>query len=524
MSVKYSVKIAALIVMTSIFFSRILGFIREILITNIYGRSIETDAFYAAFTIPDFMFYLLVGGTLSSGFIPIFTSYLAKGNEEEGWRIASNFANIVFISLLILTVLGIIFAPYIVPLIAYKFSGEQLALTIKLTRIMFPAVAFTCLAGLQAGILNAYQKFAISSLGPIVYNIGIIMSLIILGDTYGIEGIAYGVVISAAANFVIQLLALSNKLNFYQWLFEPRQEGLNQIIKLAIPSIIGLSISQINLIITQNIASGFDEGSITALRLANAVMSLPIGIFAMGISTAIFPTMTRQIALSNLSEYKETFSLGIRTILFITIPASVGMIVLREPIVRFLFSSGQFNEHDVQVTAYVLFFFAIGIAFSGGIQLLTKGFYSIHDTITPVILGFITIIINVILNILFLKYSSFSIGGLALATSLSAAVNMILLLVVFRKKMNGIDGLRILKTVTLTILTSIVMGIIINKLLYTIPFSINTKFGQTIEVFTLITIGFVVFAIFSIIFKMEEGQYFMSVIKSRLKPSNNDNN
>lgn len=516
---KHSVKIAALIVMSSIFLSRVLGFFREMLLAGIFGRGTELDAFIAAFTIPDLMYYLLIGGTLSSAFIPIFTSYIVKDDEQKGWEVASNFINIIMLCLIIFSILGMIFAPYLVPLVAYKFKGETLELAIKLTRIMFPAVAFTCLAGLQAGILNAYQKFIASSFGPIAYNLGIILSLIILGDKYGIEGIAYGVVISAFLNFAIQFFALSKKTNFYSWIFDLKQDGLKQIIRLAIPTILGLSISQLNLIITQNIASGLEEGSITALKYANTLMSLPIGIFAMGISTAIFPALTRYAALDSMNEYKESFSLGLRTIFFITIPSSIGLFVLREPIIRLLFANGKFNEYDVSVTAYTLLFFCIGIAFSGGVQLITRGFYSIKDTITPLKIGFVTIVLNIILNIYFIKYTSLGIGGLSLATSLVSVFNMAIMFLVLNAKINGVNVKRIIKSFTKTLIASAVMGIIIYFGNLHVAFNISTKVGQLAQVGVLMIIGVGLFLITSLLLKMEEMDYALSIIKSRLKIS-----
>lgn len=517
MNAKHNVKSAALIVMTSIFLSRILGFFREMLIAGTFGRGIESDSFYAAFTIPDLMFYLLIGGTLSAAFIPIFTSYLANDKEEEGWVVASNFINIITISLLIFTVLGIIFTPQIIPLVAYNFKGEQLILTIKLARIMFTAVAFTCLAGLQVGILNSYQKFTASAIGPIVYNAGIILSLLILGKKYGIEGIAYGVVVSAIANFAMQFIGLSEKFKFYKFILDPKQESLHKIVKLAIPTIIGLSVTQFNLIITQNIASGLGKGSITAFKYANIIMQLPVGIFAAGISTAIFPTLTRQIALNEIEEYKETFSLGIRTIFFITIPSAFGLGVLREPIIRLLFSSGLFSENDVKITAYALLFFSMGVVFWGGIQLITRGFYSIQNTSTPVKVGVVMIAVNLALNLIFLKYSKLGIGGLSFADSLTAALNMIILAIIFNKKIKGIHVKRVLKSVSLTTIAASVMGGAVYLAAEFIKFNIHSKLGQIIQVSSLMTIGISVFGVLALLFKMEEAHYFTSVIKRKLK-------
>lgn len=519
---KNNVKLAAVIVMIGIMISRVLGYVRETLIANTFMGNIS-DAFYSAFLIPDFMFNLLIGGTLSAAFIPIFTSYLAADKEEEGWRVASNFINILALTIFAFALVGIIFAPFIMPFVAYKFTGEQLALTIRLTRIMFTSVAFLCLAGLHAGILNTYHRFTISQLGPVAYNLGIILSIIFFGKRYGIEHVAYGVVASALIYFLIQVIGLKSKLKYYKFIIDFKQEDLRKIINLAIPSIIGLSINQLNPIITQNIASGLGAGSISALRYANIVMWLPIGIFAAGISIAIFPTLTRQISLDKLDEFKSTFSLGIRTIIFVTIPCSIGLIVLREPVIRFLFKGGQFKEEYVGIAAGALLWFAIGIAFQSGVQLITRGFYCIQDTKTPVKVGFLTILINIILNIIFVKYTNFKINGLALSTSISYIFNMIALIIIYNKKIKGINIIKLFKSSVFTFISSSIMGIVIYISLNNITFNIYSKIGQLFEVLVLVTIGAIVFMISTLLFKMEEAYYFINIVKNKLKIGLNNN-
>ena len=525
MSSKNNVKLAALIVMTGIFLSRILGYVRDMLIASTFGMGMETDVFNAAFIIPDFMFQLLIGGTLSTAFIPVFTTYLVKGEEEEGWKLASNFINIIALLILVFTMLGIIFAPYIVPMVVdtNKFTDIKLLMTIKLTRIVFSTVAFTSLAGILIGIHNAYQSFVISAIGPIVYNVGVIITLLVLGNKYGIEGIAYGVIVSALCNFVILIIGLWKKLGLYRLILDPRQEGFHQIIKLAIPTIIGLSISYLNLPITLRVASSLGEGSITALKYANTVMWLPIGIFATGIATAIFPTLTRLATTGAFEDYKETFSLGIRTIMFISIPASIGLIVLREPIIRLLYLSGKFNVNAVQLTAFALLYYSIGIAFLSAIQLINRGFYSIKDTVTPVIVGFASILINVILNIIFIKFTTLEIGGLALASSLSAIFNTLVLSVLFQRKIRGIYAKRVIKSIFLTSVASVCMGFAIIISTQYIHFNAKIKIGQVYEVAVLITIGIAVFSTLVLIFKMEEAHYFISMFKNKLKIAENTN-
>ncbi|TZE81717.1 murein biosynthesis integral membrane protein MurJ [Calorimonas adulescens] len=511
---------AAGLLMVTITASRILGFIRETTVANIFGTSYVTDAFYAAFTIPDLMYYLLIGGALSSGFIPVFTSYLANNREKEGWEVASIFISVVLCLLVVVTILGIIFAPYLVPLVAYKFRGETLALTIRLTRIMFSAVMMTAIAGLESGILNSYQEFTASAFGPIVYNIGIILGAVMLGTRFGVYGLAVGVVAGAFGNVLTQFFStIRHAKGFFKFNLDVHNEGFKQIIALVIPALIGLSISQINLVVNQNIASGLAEGSITALRYANRLFQLPLGIFAMAISTAFFPSMTRQASIADYKSFKSTLSLGLRSIFFITIPSGVGLIVLSKPIVRLLFKSGSFTESDVAATAFALGFYSLGLFAHSAIQVITRGYYSIKDTRTPVIIGAMAVAFNVILNLIFVRYSNLALGGIAFSFSLSGILNMVVLLYILNKRLNGIETGRILMTIIKSTVSSLVMGAAAyySYVYLSSIFGIESKLNQLIHTGGSIIIGVIVFAAMAYILRMDELNVVLDIIKRRIK-------
>lgn len=508
--------------MIGILLSKVLGFVRQLIISNIFGLEGLTDAFYAAFTIPDLLFNMLIGGTISAAFIPVFTSLLVKDKEEEGWSVASNFINIIIVSIMFFTLLGMIFTPLLVSMVAYKFEGERLDITIKLTRIMLSGVLFTCLSGLGIGILQSYNRFIVAVLGPVIYNVGIIISLLSYKyyfSSYGIEVVAYGVVISSLIHFIIHFAALFNKIKFYKFKINVYDPEIKRIFKLAIPSIIGLSIIQLNFIITQNFASALPVGSITAFKYSNTIMLLPVGIIGMGIAQAIFPTLATQVTLNKLDDFRQTFSLGLRTVFFINIPASVGLLILREPIVRLLYSSGRFTEENVRITAYALLFFTLSIAFQAGIQILTRGYYSINDTITPVKVGGVTVLLNVILNYMFINYLylEYPVGSLIFASSISIIFNMVALAYIFNKKMGGINTKKIIISVTKTSIASLIMGMIIYFGYAYIQFNISSKIGQLIQVSTLMTFGILVFVASVFVLKMEEAYYFLNIIKNRLK-------
>lgn len=442
-----------------ILISRLLGFVRETIAGRLFSRA-ETDAFFAAFGIPDFMYYLLVGGALSAAFIPLFTEYLTRKEEEEGWRMASTFINFTVVVLIGFTVFGMIFSRQLAPLQAHGFEGSKLELLITLTKMMFPAVFFTALAGLMGGILNSYQHFFAPALGPVVYNVAIILGAYFLGPRYGVIGMAVGVVVGAAANFVTQAFYVArNTKGYLPNYINLKHPGIRRMFLLMIPALLGLSATQINILVTNTMASVLQEGSITALRFANRLILLPIGIFAMAISTAFFPTLSRLTADGKWEEFRRTLATGIRMILFVTIPSAVGFLLLRVEIVQLLFEGQKFTPAHTQATAYALAFYCIGLFAHGAIQLLPRGFYSLKDTKTPVLISMGTVAVSIALNFIFLRFTNLSHGGFALSFSIMGILNMALSLYFLRKKVGGIDGRNMAKTFLQSVLASVAMGL-----------------------------------------------------------------
>lgn len=515
-----SVVEAAGIVMFAILISRILGFVREMVIAKVFGRGYLTDIFYAAFAVPDLMYYLLVGGALSAAFIPVFTSYLAKDDEESGWEVASTFINVTVILLFAFTVLGIILAPLLAPFVAYAFHGEHRQLLIKLMRMMFPAVFFTALAGLEMGILNSYRLFTAPAFGPILYNIGIIAGAVLLGPRYGISGMAVGVVVGAISSFLLQLPFVLQRSR-YKLTMNLRHPGILRMVTLMIPSLVGLSISQINLIVNQNLASGLSGGDITALRLANRLVMLPMGVFAMGISTAIFPTLSRQAAREEMSDFKSTLSLGLRTVFLVTVPSAVGFVILREPIIKLLFERGEFTHADTLATAHALLFYSLGLVAQSGIQITTRIYYALQDTVTPVKIGLVTVAINVVLNLGLLKFTALGHGGLALANSIAVTINMIVLFSILRHKIQGADGKRIMISLVKSGVVSAVMGVVVylvNPVFERFFGGLGTL-GQALQVGSSVVVGVIVFGAGVLLLRMEEANMILEIIKKRLKRS-----
>ena len=511
---------AATIVMLAILVSRILGFIRERAVAEVFGRTATTDVFFAAFALPDLMYQLLVGGALSSAFIPVFTQYLAKDDEKEAWYVASVFLNATFLLLLLIMVLGVIFTPQLAPLVGMGFSGEQRDLLILLMRVTFPAVFFTALAGLCMGVLHSYQKFFLPALGPIVYNLGQILGAYILGPIIGIMGMAAGTVAGALGNFSIQFPAvLKRAKKHYRPVVDLRHPGIRRMGMLMLPAILGLSISQVNVIVSQNLASTLETGSIVALRLANRLINFPLGIFAMGISTAVFPTLARLTARGETEEFRRTLSFGLRVIFFITIPSAFGMAFLRVPIVRLLFESGEFLPGDTLATAFALLFYVPGLIAQSTLQVTTRGFYSLQDTKTPVKIGFVTVVLNFLLSVAFLRLTNLGAGGLAFAYSLSSIFNMALAMGVLGKRLGGLMDPRLWSTVVKSAIASVFMGVgaYYTASLVASYLPLSSKLGQAIQTFAAIGVGVAVYLALSLLFKMEESHYFLGLLKRKLR-------
>jgi len=502
--------------------SRILGFVRESLAGRLFTR-FETDAYFAAFTVPDFMYYLLVGGALSAAFIPVFTEYLARGEEEEGWRAASTFINTVVLLLFFFAGSGMIFADSVALVEAPLFQGPKLALVARLTRIMFSSVAMLAMGGLLSGILYSYQRFLAPALAPVVYNLGIIAGALLLGGRYGIAGMAAGVVTGAAGSLLLQAWAVFRRRPPYRFLyFDFRHPGFLRMLRLLLPALFGLSATQLNILFTNMMASGLPEGSISALRFSNRLIQLPLGIFAAAIGTAFFPAMARAVAVGKMEEYKETLSLGLRAIFFITIPAAVGLFVLRYPIIRLLFEGQRFSTRDTHLTAYALAFYSLGLFAHAAILILPRAFYSLQDTRTPVLVTAGSVGTSLLLNLAFLRFTALRHGGLALSFSLMGLINMGSLLYFLRRKVGTIDGGSLLRTFALSSLAGAMMGLGVFGLDRVLKFSglllgLRPTVAVLVEVLAGIGLGVAIYGLAAHFLRMEEMNVVLGILRRRLR-------
>jgi putative peptidoglycan lipid II flippase len=436
----HSVVKAAGLIGVATFSSRILGFIRDMVLARLFGATPAADAFFVAYRVPNLLRELFAEGSMSSAFIPVFTEYHTLKSRREAWELASAVFTTLLTIVTGITILGMLSAPGIVWLLAPGFHDDpaKLSMTTLLTRIMFPYLVFISLAALAMGILNSLRAFAAPAFSPVFFNIFIIGCAWFLSPVLSepILGVAVGVVAGGAAQFAMQLPGLKLRGMLFGFRSERNHPGVRRIGKLMVPSLLGLSVTQINITVSTILASFFSGGP-TYLFYGMRLIQFPLGIFGVALATAILPTLSAQATRGALDELRTTVGFGLRMILFIIVPAMLGLILLREPLVHVFFEHGSFTHADTVATATAVFFYAVGLWAFAGVRIIVAAFYSLQDTKTPALTAAVAVAGNIVLSLLLM--SPLGVSGLALATALAAMVNGGILIAVLNRRLGGVD-------------------------------------------------------------------------------------
>lgn len=443
--------IASAVVAATYFGSRLLGALRSVAIARAFGTAPELDAFYVGNRIPDLLFQLIAGATLASAFIPTFAHVRNQRGEQAGWRLASSVLNLVAIVTLVLAVAVYVAAPRLVPLTAPGLGdavgrgAEMRQLAIKLTRLMLIAPVIFSVSGMVSGILNARRRFLLSGLAPMLYNLAIIAGAIVYSTRFAAHGLEFGVtilalatVVGAAAHLLIQLPGLVQVGMRYYRSIDLHDQAVREVGMLMLPRTLGLAALQANFVITTYFASQMSAGTISSLNYAWQLVVLPLALVGQAIATAVFPHMADQAADHDQRELRRTLVHAIRAIIFLTIPATAGLVVLRIPVVTLLLQRGQFTAESTQVTAAALLFYSLGLAAQALIEILSRGFYALRDTRTPVTLGVLSMLINLVLSLIL--RGPLGYRGLALSLSLAVTIEATLLFYQLRRRLGGLDG------------------------------------------------------------------------------------
>lgn len=499
--------------------SRIMGYIRDMVMAYFFGSGFITDAFIAAFRLPNLLRRLFAEGSLVVSFVPVFTDYLKNKGEKEAFELAGSAVRILSIILTIVSILGVIFSAEILKLIAPGFNDpDKMALAVSLAKIVFPYAFFICLVALSMGILNAMGHFAAPAFAPVLLNLSMITAMFVgayISDdsVFRIRALAFGVLAGGVLQLGFQLPYLVKK-GFLFWkktvFFHP---GMKKIGKMMLPSVLGAGVYQINILAGTILASLLLEGSITWLYYADRIFQFPLGLFAISMGTAVLPSFSRQAAANDIEGMKDTFSYGLRLVFFITLPATAGLIVLREPIVAILFERGKFGSADVVMTANALFYYAAGLCAVSAVRIAAPVFYARQDAKTPVKIAVIAIIANILLSLWLmgpLKHC-----GLALATTLASFLNLILLFVTIRYQLGKIGGRTIMVSLLRSAFCAGVMGYCVHLLVLCLIPAYGKLSGVflTIELIVCIGAGIFVYILMSFLMKSPEIKAAVKLLK-----------
>ncbi len=440
--------------------SRVLGFVRDLVIAAAFGTGVYAEAFVVCFKLPNLLRDLVGEGATNAAFVPVLTECHEK-RKAEFWGLVSTLFYAMTAILLVLAVLGVVFAPAVVQLIApgFKNDAEKFPLTVQLTRVIFPYILFIGLSALAMGVLNSLKEFKSSAFGPILLNICMIIAGVYFEPTYGPMALVVGVLAGGVLQLVWQIPPLVRR-GFRLTKPTIGHDAAKKIGRLLLPRAFGSALYQINVFVDSILASFANivgPGGQSALYYSNRLFQLPLAIFGISVAQALLPTFSTQFVRSDLKGFKHTFSLAVESVTLLVVPASVGLLVLSEPIVRIVFERGEFNSYSTQITSSALFFYSLGLLSCCLIKMLVNAFYAMQDTRTPLKITFFGVLLNIILSLMFM--GPLKIGGLALASTLSATFNVVWLYLLFRRRLGALDEPRILAAFGKIVLAAIVMAV-----------------------------------------------------------------
>jgi len=487
--------------------SRLLGFIRDVVIARLFGVYIYAQAFVIAFKIPNLLRDLVGEGATNAAFVPVFSEYTVKHSKKEFWELANVVLNLLLVILMVITLLGIIFSPLIVRLIAPGFISDpyKLATTVRLNRIIFPYILLISLTAYSMGILNSLRHFAIPAFAPCLLNISIIVFALLFGE--GIKGLALGIMIGGVLQLAVQIPVLYKK-GFRLALFKKFKHPAAKIIgKLMLPRILSSCIYQLNNFVDSifgSLAWIVGEGGVAILYFAYRLILFPLGIFSTALSQAILPTFSTQALEDNYAQLKQTLTFGLRATFFVMLPASIGFMVLAHPIISTLFSGGRFDAYSITYTANALFFYSIGLFAYGATRILQSCFFALKDTVTPTKVAALALVINVVLNSILMF--PMKISGLALATSLSGITTFFVLFFILKKRLQPFNIRGISSSFVRIFVASLGMGAVCYFISQKNIILVNGILGRFINLGLVIILGLVSYLLFCFIFRVREMQ------------------
>ncbi|MEK6672206.1 MAG: murein biosynthesis integral membrane protein MurJ [Nitrospirota bacterium] len=514
---------AAGLMSVATFISRILGYVKDMVLAGYFGASGISDTFFVAFRIPNLLREIFAEGSMSSAFIPVLTDYRTRHGEEEAKRLVRITFTFIILFVGLICLAGILFAPAIVSVIApgFRNNPERFSQTVLLTRIMFPFLLFISLAALVMGALNIKRIFFVPSLAPAMLNVSIITAVLLLVPflEQPIIAVAAGVTLGGLVQFAFQMPVFFKNDYSLRPAYEFGHPGLKRMSILILPATMGMAVAQVNIFISTILASYLPQGSITYLYYSMRLIQFPIGIFGVAMGMAVLPSLSEHASRGETRKLRDDFSFALRLLFFITVPAMAGLIALREPIVNILFQRGLFDYNATAGTADALLFYATGIWAIVGVRIVTATFYSLHDTKTPVRVAVIAMLTNIVMSLILMNPLKHS--GLALANASASGLNFLLLFYFLRKKMGSIDARRIISSFMKICLASAFMGVtgwvIIRGDIWKAGGMVMEK---TLYLSGTILLSVIIYSVACHLLKSDELYYLYSAFKDKLRRRN----
>ena len=506
---------AAMGLMAATLVAKVLGFGRELALASAYGASSVSDAFLVSMNIPVVIFSA-IGTSLSTAFIPLYCDINSKKGEKSSRKFTNNVFNIVVLICLALSLLGIIFTPQIVKLFAVGFKGETLKLAVYYTRVMILGLSFLGMSYIMTAYLQVKENFIIPGIMSVPFNIMIIFS-IFLSVKINPLILPFGSLIGLLLQFLIQYPFARKKGYKYKPYIDFKDEHLKRMIWLIAPVLIGVAVTQINTMVDRTIASTLVEGSISALNYATKLNQFVMGMFIVSISSVVYPMLSKLSSENNKEKFNKSIITSVNTVVLLVIPISIGAIILANPIVKLLFQRGEFDARATQMTAVALTFYSIGMIGYGLRDILGKVFYSLQDTKTPMINGVIAMILNIVLNIFFIKFTNMQLAGLAFATSISALTTITLLFISLRRKIGNFGGKSIALGMVKSLISGLVMAVATLLVYNTLGNIIGTGFiKEAITLALSVGVGAIVYGVCIIILKVDEVNIILDKVKGKI--------
>ena len=510
---KRAAKSALMIIVFSLV-SKILGFLREMLIASKFGSGMQTDTFFIALSATTLIGSFLLN-TISTTFIPVISEVEVREGRKGKIEHTNNILNVAVSLSLVIIIIAFIRTPLIVKIFASGFKGEQFNLAVKLIRIGLPIILFSGLIGVLKGFLESGHRFYTTAIIGFPFNFVYIFYLIFMSSLFKIKGLMVAAVIAVFSQLLIQIPELKRVGFKYKFIFDLKDDYIKRILYLSLPVIVGVAINDINVIIDKTLASRLVSGSISALNYANKLNGLVLGVFISAITTVVFPLLAEEFSHDNISGVKNIMAYGVNLILLITIPATVGLVILATPIVQVAFERGAFTPNDTIMTSSALIFYSLGLVASSLRLLITRVYYSLQDTKTPMINGAISVGLNIILNLILIQFMAHA--GLAFATTIANTMATLLLYYNLKNKIGSLGTRRYIINFVKAGLASIVMGFIVYIVYHGLyNFLGVSKMANLISLLSAVGVGVIVYGVLCYIFGIEEVKEIIGQVKDRV--------